>query len=346
MRSDPPLPAADLRYILAHTESIWRELSGERLFITGGTGFFGIWLLETLAAANSELGARIDVTVLSRDPERFSIRHPHLAHSFTWLKGDVRDFTYPAGGYSHVIHAATSTDARFNASSPNEALQTIIDGTRHVLDFAEHAKTQNLLLTSSGAIYGPQPPTMSHIPESYTGAPDISDPDSVYAEGKRITELQLAVAARDSGLRGKIARCFAFVGPHLPLNWHYAIGNFMRDVLAGNAIIIKGDGRPQRSYLYAADLVIWLFTILLRGENMRPYNVGSSEACSISELAQHVSRLSGHTGEVRILTPEGSGPAPRYVPDTSRARDELGLSETIPLDDAIARTLAWLKERA
>jgi len=346
MPARTPLPAADLHYILAHTESIWRELSGERLFLTGGTGFFGIWLLETLAAANSELGASIDVTVLSRDPERFTARHPHLAHSFTWLKGDVRNFIFPAGEYSQIIHAATSTDARFNASSPNEAFQTIIDGTRHVLDFAGQAGTKNLLLTSSGAIYGPQPPAMSHIPESYTGAPDITNPDSVYAEGKRTTELQLAIAARDYGLQGKIARCFAFVGPHLPLDWHYAIGNFMRDVLAGKEIVIQGDGRPQRSYLHAADLVIWLFTILLRGKNMRPYNVGSAEACSIAELAQRVARISGHPGEVSILTPEGAGPAPRYVPDTSRARDELGLGEIIPLDDAIARTLAWLKGHA
>jgi dTDP-glucose 4,6-dehydratase len=187
---------------------------------------------------------------------------------------------------------------------------------------------------------------MSHVPESYIGAPNITNPDSVYAEGKRITELQLAIAARDSGLNGKIARCFAFVGPHLPLDWHYAIGNFMRDVLAGNEIVIHGDGRPLRSYLHAADLTIWLFTILLRGENMRPYNVGSAEACSIAELAQRIASLSGHPGKVRILTPEGSSPAPHYVPDTARAREELCLTEIIPLNDAITRTLAWLKERA
>lgn len=346
MQFAQPLPADDLTYILERTESIWRELSGERLFITGGTGFFGIWLLETLAAANSQMNANIAVTVLSRAPEQFATRHPHLARSCTWVHGDVRDFVFPAGEFSHVIHAATSTDARFNASSPNEALETIIGGTQHVLEFAAQARTRNLLLTSSGAIYGTQPPALTHMAEDYWGAPDITDPDNVYAEGKRFAELQLAIAARNTCLQGKIARCFAFVGPHLPLDWHYAIGNFMHDAITGRELLIKGDGRPVRSYMHAADLTTWLFTILLRGENMRPYNVGSSEACSIAELAQRVASFSGMPGKVRILSTEGEGLAPRYVPDTTRARVELDLAPILPLDGAIARTLDWLKGRA
>jgi nucleoside-diphosphate-sugar epimerase len=346
MQFTQPLPAGDLTYILEHTENIWRELSGERLFVTGGTGFFGIWLLETLAAANSRMNANIDVTVLSRAPAQFASRHAHLAHSCNWLQGDVQDFVFPVGTFSHVIHAATSTDARFNASSPKAALETIVNGTQRVLEFANQASTRNLLLTSSGAVYGTQPPALENISEDYMGAPDITDPYNVYAEGKRMAELQLAIAARDTRLQGKIARCFAFVGPHLPLDWHYAIGNFMRDTLAGQELIIKGDGRPVRSYLHAADLIVWLFTILLRGENMRPYNVGSDQACSIAELAQRVASLSGMPGKMRILSPEGDGFAPRYVPDTTRARLELGLTPIIPLDDAITRTLHWLKGRA
>ncbi|MEW5904771.1 MAG: NAD(P)-dependent oxidoreductase [Pseudomonadota bacterium] len=338
-----PLPPADLEYILARSENLWQELSGERLFITGGTGFFGVWLLEAITAANSRLNARVDVSILSRSPERFVALHPHLAASCTWIKGDIRNFDFPQGEFGHIIHAATSTDARFNAEKPGEALDTILGGTHRVLEFAARAKTHNLLFTSSGAVYGAQPPSLSSIPEDYSGGPDITDADSVYAEGKRLAELQLAIASNDSGLQGKIARCFAFVGPHLPLDWHFAIGNFMRDAMAHKEIVIRGDGRPQRSYLHAADLTIWLFTILLRGQNMRPYNVGSDEACSIADLAQRVARLSGQPGKVRILTPEDSSPAPRYVPNTTRARDELGLNETIPLDDSIARTLSWLK---
>ncbi|MFH0934614.1 MAG: SDR family oxidoreductase, partial [Pseudomonadota bacterium] len=276
------LPEQDLSHILNHTEDVFRLLAGKRLFITGGTGFFGIWLLEALAAANARLDARISVTVLSRDPDKYLAGHPHLAGGCEWLKGDVRDFVFPRGEFSHVIHAATSTDARFNAAEPDEALDSIVNGTRRVLEFAEQAGTGNLLFTSSGAIYGTQPPDLERMPEEHMGGPDVTDPDSVYAEGKRAAELQLAIAARRTGLNAKIARCYCFVGPHLPLDWHFAIGNFIRDALAGQELVIRGDGRPLRSYLHAADLVIWLLTILVNGKRMRPYNVGSEEVCSIA----------------------------------------------------------------
>ncbi|MBI5007555.1 MAG: NAD(P)-dependent oxidoreductase [Nitrosomonadales bacterium] len=342
----PPLPQDDLLHILEHTRHLWRDLDGERIFITGGTGFFGVWLLETLAAANSLLNIRVEATVLSRDPESFQAKLPHLAGACSWLKGDVRDFPFPAGTFSHVIHAASSTDARFNASAPAEALETIIGGTRRVLDFAAAAGTAKLLLTSSGAVYGTQSADIPHMPEAYLGGPDTTSPDSIYAEGKRVAELQMSIAARHTGLSAKIARCYCFTGPHLPLDWHFAIGNFMGDALAGRKLTVRGDGRPLRSYLHAADLVIWLLGILSNGISMRPYNVGSEEACSIADLAKRVARISGLKDAVSIMSPEGDGPAPRYVPDTSRARQELGLQQTIALDDAIARTLAWWRTAA
>jgi dTDP-glucose 4,6-dehydratase len=345
MKPVPPLPETDLLHILDRTAPLWRELSGARLFVTGGSGFFGIWFLETLAAANARLNAGVDITVLSRAPERVIASHPHLSAVCTWHLGDVRDFVFPEGEFSHIIHAATSTDARFNSASPSEALDTIVSGTRRVLDFARHSKARKLLLTSSGAVYGPQPKNLAHLPEDYAGAPDATRVDSVYAEGKRVAELQLAIASDNSGLEAKIARCFTFVGPLLPLDWHFAIGNFLRDALTDNDLIIKGDGRPLRSYLHAADLVIWLLTILMQGQSMRPYNVGSQDACSIADLAQRVAALSGTKGKVRILSEPATGPAPRYVPDTRRAREELGLEQTIALDDAIARTLSWLRRK-
>jgi len=346
-RALPPLPSEDLAHVLAHTGPDWEKLRGRRLFLTGGTGFFGHWLLETFAHANTTLGLGAEAVVLTRDPAAFLRRAPHLADraDLAFVAGDVRDFAFPPGRFSHVIHAATPASAQLNADNPAEMLAIIVDGTRRVLAFAEQAGVESLLLTSSGAIYGPQPPELTHIPEDYAGAPDPLLPGSAYGEGKRLAEHLCAVHATRHGYAFKTARCFAFVGPHLPLEAHFAIGNFLRDALAGRPIRVGGDGTPYRSYLYAADLAVWLWTILFAAPTHRAYNVGSDEAVSIADLAQMIaaSRTPSLPVEIARPAPPGAPPA-RYVPAVERARRELALSVRIPLAESLARTLGWAND--
>jgi dTDP-glucose 4,6-dehydratase len=256
--------------------------------------------------------------------------------------GDVRSFAFPAGPFSHVIHAATEASDKLNSEDPGLMLDTIVTGTRRALDFASRCDAKKFLLTSSGAVYGTQPPEITHISEEHPGAPDVSSPRSAYGEGKRMSELLCAIYGARYGIEMKIARCFAFVGPYLPLDKHFAIGNFIRDALAGGPIHVNGDGMPLRSYLYAADLAAWLWTILFRGKNNRPYNVGSNQAVTISETAAAVSRALGGNTAITIARPAVAGqPAQRYVPDVSRADGELQLDQWTQLDDAIRATARW-----
>lgn len=340
-----PLPHADLAHVLERAEPIWRALRGARLFITGGTGFFGGWLLESVAAANAALGSRILATVLSRDPHGFRRKAPHLAacEAFEWHAGDVRDFDFPSGAFTHVLHAGTAASAVLNAGQPDEMFGTIVSGTRRVLEFAHACGAADMLHVSSGAVYGRQPPDLERIPESWTGGPDCLDAANAYAEGKRAAEMLCAVAAQAGAVRPRIARCFAFVGPRLPLEAHFAAGNFLRDALHDRAIAVGGDGTPYRSYLHASDLIVWLLTILVRGAPLRPYNVGSDEAVSIAELAGRVARLASSPVEVSIRQPASGLPAQRYIPSIERARGELGLEVWVGLDAALRRTFAWLK---
>jgi nucleoside-diphosphate-sugar epimerase len=338
------LPHEDLKHIMDHTRDLWQDLRGARLFITGGTGFFGKWLIESFLYANQQLDLKASAFVLSREPDSAKQALPHLFSdpAITMLKGDVRVFEFPRGEFSHIIHAATDASAKLNEENPLLMLDTIIEGTRHTLDFAIQCKAEKFLLTSSGAVYGKQPAEMTHIPEEYQGAPDPTNPKSAYGIGKRTAEHLCALYAKQHGLHTTIARCFAFVGPYLPLDTHFAIGNFIRDAINGGPIIIKGDGTPYRSYLYAADLAIWLWTILLRGESCRLYNVGSCEGLSTSELAKVICGGPTPNVDLKILKKPIEGKIPeRYVPDITRAVSELNIAQTISLHDALQRTTQW-----
>jgi nucleoside-diphosphate-sugar epimerase len=335
----------DLNHILNHTSHLWREVQGQSIFMTGGTGFFGSWLLESLTWADDQLHLGTKAVVLSRDPQTFAAKAPHLANhpAVCLLQGDVRTFEFPTGEFRFVVHAATEASAKLNQENPLLMFETVVEGTRRTLEFARTHGTSRFLLTSSGAVYGKQPPEMMHIPEDYLGAPDPMDPNAAYGEGKRAAEVLCRLYSHQFGLEAKIARCFAFVGPHLPLDAHYAIGNFIRDALQGGPIRVNGDGSPLRSYMYAADLAIWLWTILFKGQPCRPYNVGSDRSINIADLAGLVCQLTDPGIEVTIAhQADPSQPPQRYVPSIERARNELMLESWISLEESIQKTVHWL----
>lgn len=337
------IPIKDLDQILDAVGPHWERLRGQRLLLTGGTGFIGKWLLATFMHANRRLDLSARVVVLSRRPEAFLNEFPELcdAPEVIWLKGDVRNFELEAAyGCSYAIHAATDVVA---TSSPAEILDTCAAGTARVLSAMSQCGSARVLLLSSGAVYGRTPPEVSAISEEWQGAPDPLVPSSAYGEGKRVSELLCAMAANARPeLEVSIARCFAFVGPHLPLDKHFAIGNFIGAAMNGQDIRIQGDGTPLRSYLYAADLAHWLWVLLFAAKSGRAYNVGGSEALSIGDLAHRVNRVLNGSGDVLIAqSPRPGVPPQAYVPSVDRIATELALSPSVGLDDAILRTARW-----
>ena len=345
--TSPNRLARDLDNVIERTEPLWQELRGQRILITGATGFFGCWLLESFAWANQRLNLNARAVGLSRDPSLLAEKAPHLSQdsSITLHAADVRHGDFPHGGFSHVIHAATEASAKLNNEAPLVMFDTIVEGTRRALHFSIASSVRKFLLVSSGAVYGNQPPELTRVNESFEGGPDPLNPAFAYAEGKRSAEMLCRLTA-SSSLEIKIARCFTFLGPYMQLDAHFAIGNFISDCLHHRLIRVKGDGSPVRSYLYASDLMVWLWTILFKGQSCRAYNVGSEEALNIAALAREVAAALPPAVDVNILsaaTP-GSAPLHRYVPCTSRAREELGLNTQVPLRDAVRRTAAWFSE--
>jgi nucleoside-diphosphate-sugar epimerase len=339
-----PIPIRDLDHVVRHTGDIWANAPSARVFLTGGTGFFGVWLAESFAHANDHLGMHAELVILSRDPDAAVDRVPQLGRlsGVTFHRGDVRDFAFPSGAFSHVIHGAAESSQQGHVGDHRHMFDTIVDGTRRTLAFARQAGVRNYLLVSSGAVYGPQPPELPRVAEDFPGSPPLGAAASAYGEGKRAAEVLAAIEAEQGRLSVRVARCFAFVGPHLPLDIHFAIGNFLRDAMRGGPIRIRGDGTAVRSYLYMADLAIWLWTLALGATATGAYNVGSEQPLSILESAQAVAAACAPDSEVIVEGhPVAGARPPRYVPSTERARRELGLEQRVTLPDAILRTAEW-----
>lgn len=321
-------------------------LRNSNIFITGATGFFGKWLLETLMHFNSHLGLNINIYALSRSPENFLRQFPYYKNEkINWLKGDIRSFEFPYVKCEYIIHAATDSDAKLNSESPLIMLDTINEGTRRVLEFARNKpELKSLLFTSSGAIYGQQPYSISKIKETDSFHIDLNNPGSAYAEGKRLAELCCSIYTKHYNVPVVIARCFAFVGPHLPLNKHFAIGNFINDGLNVRNITISGDGTPQRSYMYAADLMVWLLTLLLEGKSGDAYNVGSDTPISIYELALKIADLFPGISVIKLNQNKSTDRNQNYVPDVSQFKNKFGIYQNIDLDSAVKKTIEYYQK--
>ncbi len=330
--------------------SLWSSLSGAKIFMTGGTGFFGVWLVEALLDANRRLDLGIELYLLTRDPARWSKKFTHLADdaAVKLIHGDVRSVADSSSGQlpkklDCIIHAAFDSCVVPTTLTPRSILDSVLTGAMQVLRIAEITKVKRLLYVSSGAAYGQQPQNISHLQEDFKGSFDLGlSLKSAYSEGKRAGELLAISHASDHAYHTVIARGFTFVGPYLPLDAHFAIGNFLRNILEGKEVIVNGDGTPVRSYLYAADMAIWLWTILLKGHAGHAYNVGSPEAISVSNLANVIAELEyPHKKVIICKVPSKDHTLDQYVPDVTKANADLGLRVFVPLDEALRRTLRF-----
>jgi dTDP-glucose 4,6-dehydratase len=324
---------------------IFRAFVGSRVLLTGGSGFVGKWMLEIAKIAQQELAIALEFVVPTR---QLSAHHVQTAVAIgcpnvSWIEGDFLNETVDVGHIDMIIHAATPASAQLNAENPAEMLRINVESMRSVLRYSDGDTP--LLFTSSGAVYGSQPQTISHIAEGDVEPIPPIEQLSAYAQGKQAAERM----CRDAGATGRcspiIARMFAFGGEYLPRDTHFAIGNFMQNALDRKPIVIHGDGRARRSYLYGADMATWLWSALAHGgEHEEPLHIGSEHSVSILELAQTVAAVSG---EVLNYVPEiivekeisPLEPVHQYVPANARTRELLQVSEWTPLEEIIRRTI-------
>lgn len=339
------IPQNDLKYIF---DSIpvenWHRLCEKNIFISGATGFIGQWLLASLNYANDQLNLNTSVSIITR--RRLLARH--LFSKFDdklhleILNGDVREEIKTNKKFAFIIHAATDVE---NPLDPYSTLDVCIRGTKNMMELAKKSGVKDFLLTSSGAVYGSHDlsedgfveetpfPRLNHLKRS-----------AAYAEGKRLSEWLLMNQASTS-YNCKVARIYAQVGPLLPLDKHFAIGNLLLDAFLGRDLVIRGDGQNVRSYLYVADTIVWLWKILFTETKKDIFNVGGDEAVSILQLAHRI--INNLNLDLNVVV-QGekiySNSQDYYVSNNKKAKLSLGISEVISLDLAIKKTFCWMKK--
>jgi len=301
-------------------------------------------MLRTAKIAQENSATKIEIVVPTR---RLAADHVQAAIAIdclnvSWVEGDFLNDHLNLGQIDMIIHAATPASAQLNTENPAKMLRINVEAMESVLRYASDNKP--LLFTSSGAVYGTQPQSVSHIAEGEFEPKPPENQLNAYAQGKQIAE-QLCRAAGSSGQCSPIiARLFAFGGEYLPRDTHFAIGNFIQNALDRQPIGIQGDGRARRSYLYGADMATWLWSALAHGKTEIPFHIGSEHSVSILELAQTVARVSGEVLDyvpeitvAKVIDP--SEPIHQYVPANLQTRKTLQVSEWASLEDIIKRTL-------
>jgi nucleoside-diphosphate-sugar epimerase len=333
------LPARDLGEIAERDGESWPALHGAHVVVTGAAGFVGAWVAEALAFIADEFDLDIHITAVVRDAGAFRERLPHLAVSsrIRLLEGDVRRLTLPDRP-THIVHAASATTPARHAMDPGDIIDTIVAGTGRVAALARESGAR-LLLVSSGSVYDRRSTSSARIAEDHSAAEEGPSLAERFGVAKRRAER----IATDGSPNASTARIFTVIGPRLPLGSQFAIGQFLGDALERRDVRVTGDGTPVRTYLYAADVTSWCLAILLRGRAGRSYNVGAEREHTMMDVADRVARLPSPRVQVtRALSPSAAH-VDRYVPDTSRARDELGLDAWTGFDEALSRTWTWLR---
>ncbi len=319
------------------------SLRGKKILVTGGTGFFGVWMVTALSQIIETLKGDLEVAVITRDSKVFLERNPsfNASRNLRFFDGDIRSVNLAGENFSHLIHmATTSANETFSNERQINKIDLLCSGTRNLLEQLS-GDLEVVLFTSSGVVYGASSAD-SAIYDNQLTRPDNLHVDSALAYGKLLAEYLVNYFSGEFGYKYSIARCFTFLGQGLPLDIHYAAGNFVADVMNDKPIRVLGSGQECRSYMYIGDALAWLLRLLVEPAD-DAYNLGSEKAMTVFELAQVVARVAGRPEKIEVLgqqLSEGNFKRQFYVPSTSKIRSKFpGLEEWTTVSEAVGKML-------
>ncbi len=350
----------DLDYACGRLRDEFATMAGRRILITGGGGFLGYYMVQSILHWNDRApaGERIQVTVFDNYARGVPawLESLRARGDLTLVRHDVRHpLPEPMPDFEYIVHAAGIASPIYYRAHPLETMDANIDGLRRLLDYARARIDAGrdfggFIFYSSSEIYGDPSPDMIPTPEDYRGNVSCTGPRACYDESKRYGETLCVVYARHYGVPVRMVRPFNNYGPGLKISDRRVIPDFARDVMNGRDIVMLSDGKPMRTFCYVADAVCGYYKALVKGRPGEAYNVGIDRPeISMRDLAERVVTcardLFGYAGRVVANVSEEAdylvdNPG-RRCPDMTKSRRELGYDPTILIDEGLRRALVW-----
>lgn len=327
------LLVTDLEEINSKLSASATRLEHSKVLVLGGTGFVGTWLVGTLGYLKS-IGHDIDITIASRKQQSDYPHFQQCEFDVSWLQVDIAEAaTVDFSQYTHLVNAATPSTAGRGNLDAMYLYKTVVNGTESLLESLRKSKqTRRLVNLSSGAarvLEESEPDTDYKIcPRSH-----LVEPSRSYAHAKKISEQLVDSATQDQQILGVNLRLYAFIGPHLPLNEHFAAGNFILNALNSVPVAITGNPETTRAYMYPVDLTVHILN-MLSSSTVGTYEVGGSKCISIGELASTISKS---TSNVPISIGKTTTEKSNYY-----AKNPIVTTSEIQLSDGISRWWRWL----
>lgn len=305
-----------------------------RVLITGGAGFLGSHLCDRFLRDGHDVIAMDNlITGNVRNLE-------HLAGNgrFRFIKQDVTEYLYIDGALDAVLHLASPASPVDYLEFPIQTLKVGALGTHKTLGLAR-AKGARFLLASTSEVYGD--PQVHPQREDYWGHVNPIGPRGVYDEAKRYAEALTMAYHRSHGVQTRIARIFNTYGPRMRLDDGRVVPNFVGQALRGEPLTVYGNGSQTRSFCYCADTIEGLYR-LLNSDYTQPVNIGNPTEMSIEEFAVLINRLVGNQAGIVHHPLPVDDPRVRR-PDITRAREVLGWSPTVDLEEGMRETIEWFR---
>ncbi len=307
-----------------------------RVVVTGGAGFLGSHLCESLLDRGDEVVV-LDNLVTGN---KANIAHLFGRPGFAFVEHDVSNYIWVPGDVDAVMHLASPASPKDYLEKPIQTLKVGSLGTHNSLGLAK-AKGAKYFLASTSEVYGD--PQVHPQPETYWGHVNPIGPRGVYDEAKRFAEAMTMAYHRHHGLDVRIVRIFNVYGPRMrPLDGR-VVSNFITQALVGKPITVYGDGSQSRSFCYVEDEIRGFLALLDSGVT-GPINIGNPDEFTMLELAEIVLELTNASSEV-IFEPLPVDDPTQRKPDLTLARSKLGWEPTIALREGLTRTIPYFAEQ-